>query len=272
MSSTSRGEQSPRWSDRQSGPHKSSSEDLFGEPLRRVDLTIGTARDRGSPTARRKAPRTEGGALLFAEHFSTRGSQTCSIVPAVSMFGGRPSRVGPGQKHGSPASLSFPKGVHLDARRVRSPVKGGECPCPRGNPRARGHAAITRKVVVDVTGTPPQSPAPQNSKASRREDRASGRPRSRCVVRRVSPHRAVLADDDERCRVSVRSARVVVGPRSTNKGPHDHRNEQAAGTAGHVPLPTFWRERSRWNTVRTAPLEQAVSGGRPERHPGSVED
>lgn len=100
--------------------------------------------------------------------------------------------------------------------------------------------------------------APLQSTGSRREDRASGRPRSRCVVRQVSPHRTCLADDDERCRVSVRSARVTVRPR-----PHRHRNELAVGTAGHVPLPTFSWEQSRVNTVRAAPLEQTVSGGRP---------
>jgi len=105
--------------------------------------------------------------------------------------------------------------------------------------------------------------APLKSTGSRREDRASGRPRSLCVVRQVSPHRTCLADDDERCRVSVRSARVTVRPSSPNQGPHRHRNELAAGTAGHVPLPTFSWEQSRVNTVRAAPLEQTVSGGRP---------
>jgi len=51
-----------------------------------VGLTIGTARDRGSRTSRWKAPRADGGFSLFAERFSTRGSQTCSIVPAVPVL------------------------------------------------------------------------------------------------------------------------------------------------------------------------------------------
>lgn len=108
-----------------------------------------------------------------------------------------------------------------------------------GDPRSRGHAATTCNVIADVTGASPQSLCLPAGFEARRSGK--GRPRSECVVRRVSPHRAYLVDDDERCRVSVRSARVLCG----SEEPQGHRNELAAGTAGHVPLPTPLREQSR---------------------------
>jgi hypothetical protein len=76
------GEQSPRGSlplhgGASQGPHNLRPE---------IGPTIGTARDRGVRTARWKAPRTEGEVVLFAERFFSRGSETCSIVPAVPVL------------------------------------------------------------------------------------------------------------------------------------------------------------------------------------------
>lgn len=148
---------------------------------------------------------------------------------------------------------------------------------PPGKLGIRGHAATTCNVdcrrdgrVSSIASASDRAPQDKllRARLQRRGDRASGRPRSRCVVRRVSPHTAHLVDDDERCRVSVCSARVGVRPWFCESRPHRYRNELAAGTAGHVPLPTFRREQSRWNTVWAAPLEQAVSGCRPKRQTG----
>lgn len=156
-------------------------------------------------------------------------------------------------------------------------MRGGFAPLPRGvnvplsgeTWSARDHAATTCNVAVDVTGALPNRLCFLGSKAallprkqaSRGADRASGRPRSRCVVRRVSPHRAYLADDDERCRVSVRPARVTVRP----KGPTDTGTSQPpAPPATSLYLHSVGSNPA-GTSVRTAPLEQAVSGGRPER-------
>lgn len=103
---------------RQSGPH--------------IGLTIGTARDRGVRTARWKAPRADGGVLLFAEQFSSRGSQTCSIVPAVSL-----STLSSRTRSGGARFADFRR-VTSWMRRVRSPAKGGECPSLGGNFESQG--------------------------------------------------------------------------------------------------------------------------------------
>jgi hypothetical protein len=97
------------------------------------DLTIGTARDRGVRTSRWKAPRANGGVLLFAEQFSSRGSQTCSIVPAVSL-----STLSSRTALGRRTVRRLREGNLLDARRVRSPAKGGECPSLGGNFESQG--------------------------------------------------------------------------------------------------------------------------------------
>ena len=147
---------------RHSGPH--------------IDPTIGTARDRGVRTARWKAPRANGGVLLFAEPFSSRGSQTCSIVPAVSL-----STLSSRTALGRRTVRRLREGNLLDARRVRSPAKGGECPSLGGNFESRGHAATTCNVIVDVTGASPLSPLP--SKARLQETWRSGIGSSAIVVR-----------------------------------------------------------------------------------------
>jgi hypothetical protein len=99
MSSTSR-RAITAWSVRQSGAHISAW---------RVDPTIGTARDRGVRTSRWKAPRADGGVMLFAGHVTARGSETRSIVPAVLVLG----LALPGQcrqRYGSPTSRAPRKG------------------------------------------------------------------------------------------------------------------------------------------------------------------
>jgi len=87
------------------------------------------------------------------------------------------------------------------------------------------------------------------------------------------PHRARLVGDDERCRVSVRSARVSMrlGFLRKSHGPI------VTGTSWPSAPPATslclsFSGAIRWSKARAAPLEQTVSGRRPERRSGSVED
>jgi hypothetical protein len=140
------------------------------------DLTIGTARDRGVRTSRWKAPRANGGVLLFAEQFSSRGSQTCSIVPAVSL-----STLSSRTALGRRTVRRLREGNLLDARGFAPLPRGVNVPLSGETSRARGHAATTCNVIVDVTGASPLSPLP--SKARLQETWRSSIGSSAIVVR-----------------------------------------------------------------------------------------
>lgn len=162
------------------------------------------------------------------------------------------------QQHGSPTS-----------GRATSSMRGGFAPLPRGvnvplsgeTWSARGHAATTCNVIADVTGALPNRLCFLGSKASER--RRSGIGSSAIVVRGSSGVSTPGAPRGRRQKVSSVGAfsscvSAAKAPSTRERASRRHRRPHpfCLPSAGSNPDRT---------PVRMAPLEQTVSGGRPER-------